>query len=311
MKKNNFSFAPNIVFCYNHIIRENMKKHILILIPAILAATAANSATTCSRANLTRCLDSACAINVSSNPSARCQYCGTSNAGAPTAGNAMRSISVGTSAKYNISDKELKKAPTDPGERYAWATRECIKRVSGCTADDVSETYDGLIEQSCRAAGVSIQFTQTLDELAKTRSRTSCKNEIQSCIIATDRCTADFRNCDDNAEFDKNFSACGVIATGCDEYLSGIRSDLIDQRDTAIKNTETILTRIVESYQNARATKLNSIKSGCADNSARDGCVKMVCENHMANKCDANNPDERSMALQLCKFYEIACNTIK
>ncbi len=288
-----------------------MKKKTLFLIPALLVATAANGATTCSRANLTRCLDSACAINISSNPSARCQYCGTSNAGTPSQKNTMRSVSVGTSAKYNISDKELKKAPTDPGERYAWATAECIKRVSGCTPDDVTDTYDTLIEQSCRAAGVSIQLNQTLDEMAKTRSRASCRAAIQSCIISDKRCTADYRNCSENADFDENFAACGVLETGCDEYISEIRSDLIAQRDDAIQNAETILQQIIATHQNARDKKLSSIKTGCAENSARDNCVQMVCTNHMNNGCDANNPDERSMALQLCKFYEIACNTIK
>ena len=60
----------------------------------------------CSVANLTRCLDSACAINIGANPAARCQYCGDSSAGTPTQSTAMKSISAGASAKYNISDKE-------------------------------------------------------------------------------------------------------------------------------------------------------------------------------------------------------------
>ena len=121
-------------------------KH-LFLIPTILFIYDSHAATKCSTANLTRCLDSVCAINVSSNPAARCQYCGTSNAGTPPKSK-MRSVSAGASAKYNISEKELKKAPEDPGQRYAWATTQCIKKVAGCSADDVSEAYDKLIEQS-------------------------------------------------------------------------------------------------------------------------------------------------------------------
>ena len=61
----------------------------------------------CSVANLTRCLDSACAINIGANPAARCQYCGSESAGEPEKSTAMKSISAGASAKYNISDKEL------------------------------------------------------------------------------------------------------------------------------------------------------------------------------------------------------------
>ena len=275
-----------------------------------LYAGGADAATTCSRANLTRCLDSACAINTSSNPSARCQYCGTSSAGTPTTKNAMRSVSVGTSAKYNISDKELKKAPSDPGERYAWATSQCLALVPGCTTDDVSETYDTLIEQSCRAAGVSAQLTNTLDTVAKNKTKTSCQSDITACLIADNHCMADFRNCSENTDFDKFFSACSINATGCDDHIATIRSELIADRDTAIKNAETILTQIIESYTAAREQKKSSIKSGCADKTAYDTCVSTVCANNMNNKCGAGYESEKSMAAQLCKFYEIACATI-
>ena len=106
-----------------------MKNSIYIFSVAIaLGAAHANTAhAACSVADLTRCLDSVCAINVSSNPAARCQYCGTTDAGTPT--NTMRSVSVGTSAKYNLSAKELQKAPDAPSARYAWAIRQCIARV--------------------------------------------------------------------------------------------------------------------------------------------------------------------------------------
>ena len=286
-----------------------MKTQLLILGLIFTSLSSANAATTCSRANLTRCLDSVCAIGVSSNPSARCQYCGTSTAGTPPK-NAMKSVSAGASAKYNISDKELKKAPTDPGQRYAWATKACLAKVSGCTADDVTETYDSLIEQSCRAAGVSAQMTQTLESAAKTKSKAACQSSITACLIADTRCMADFRNCEENADFDKFFAACGVENNGCDEHIASIRSDLIADRDNAIKNSGSILNQIVTSYKTAREKKISSIKSGCADNSARDKCVETVCANNMTNGCDAGYESEKSMALQLCKFYEIACATI-
>lgn len=288
-----------------------MKTYRIFLLTAILAAPAANAATTCSRANLTRCLDSVCAINVSSNPAARCQYCGTANAGTPPNAKKMNSVSVGTSAKYNISDKELKSAPSDPGERYAWATTQCTQKVSGCTPDDVSAAYDKLIEQSCRAAGISIQMTQTLDKMAKKKSKTVCSSEIKSCLIQDQHCTADFRNCAEDADFNRFFSECTVSATGCDDYISSIRSNLISARDSAIKNSESILTQIIASHQNAREKRINNIKSGCADNTTRDACVETVCANNMPNKCSNNNKSEHAMALQLCKFYETACNTIR
>ena len=87
-----------------------MKQRILSSLLFISVCSGAFAATQqCSRANLTRCLDSVCAINISSNPAARCQYCGSVGAGTPP-NTKMKSVSVGASAKYNISDKELKKA---------------------------------------------------------------------------------------------------------------------------------------------------------------------------------------------------------
>lgn len=286
-----------------------MKKQTLFLLPLILLGFDAYAATACSRANLTRCLDSVCAINVSSNPAARCQYCGTSGAGTPPK-NAMRSVSVGASAKYNISDKELKKAPSDPGERYAWATTQCIKKVSGCTADDVTDTYDELIEQSCTAAGISAKMEQTLTDISKEKSKSACDSEIRVCLIADNHCTADYRNCTADADFDKYFSACGVNASGCDSYISDIRKTLIADRDTKIKNAENVLNQIIASHQNTRASKIKSIQAGCADNSARDTCVRTICERNMPNRCGDGFETEQSIALQLCKFYDVACATV-
>lgn len=286
-----------------------MKKNLIFLVPALMISGGVHAADSCSRANLTRCLDSVCAINVSSNPSARCQYCGTSGAGTPPR-NAMRSVSVGTSAKYNISDKELKSAPSDPGQRYAWAAKQCIKKVSGCTADDVSETYDSLIEQSCRAAGVSAELNKTLESVAKTKSLSACSASVRSCLISEKYCMADFRNCESDADFDKFFSSCGVDATGCDDYLAQIRTDLITDRDNAIKNADAILAKIVDAYTAARDKKISTIKTGCADNEQRDACVERVCTTNMRNGCGVGNESNKSMAIQLCKYYEIACSTI-
>lgn len=286
-----------------------MKKHLLFLIPAFLFASGAHAAATCSRANLTRCLDSACAINLSSNPAARCQYCGTSSAGEPVKSK-MRSVSAGASAKYNISEKDLKKAPTDPGKRYAWATEQCIKKIAGCTPDDVSEAYDSLIEQSCTAAGVSSKMAAAQEKANKTKTRSSCKTDIHACIVAQNHCTSDFRACAADADFDKFFSACGVEASGCDEYISAIRSELISDRDNAIKNADVILAQIAESYAKAREKKLSDTKNSCKDKSGYSSCVETVCANNMPNKCGDGFQGEKTMAGQLCRFHEIACATI-
>lgn len=272
-----------------------------------MACPVANAATTCSRANLTRCLDSACAIGSSSNPSARCQYCGSASAGTPPK-NVMKAISAGASAKYNISDKDLKKAPSSPGERYAWATQQCITKVAGCTPDDVTETYDKLIEQSCTAAGVSAKMEQLQAQAKKTRTKSDCDSEIAACMVADKACSADWRNCEENADFDKFFSACGVQSAGCDDFISEIRDELLASRDNAIKNADTILAKIVATYQNARETKLTDTRTGCTDDKQFDKCVETVCQNNMPDKC-ADKTEQVSAGL-LCQFYKTACKTL-
>ncbi|MDE6571136.1 MAG: hypothetical protein K2L95_02885 [Alphaproteobacteria bacterium] len=289
-----------------------MKKHtVFFTFAMLLGPVAADAATTCSRANLTRCLDSACAINISSNPAARCQYCGTASAGGAPADTGMRSVSVGQSASNTLTAKQLQSAPDDPGARYAWATTECMKKVAGCSLDDVADIYDPLIEQSCRAAGISAQMATLQAAARKTKSQSSCATDIRACLIDAKRCGANFAACEDNADFDKFFAACSVEATGCTNYTSAIRTDLIAARDTAIKNADAVLAGIVASYQNARDTKLKSVQNNCTNNAAREDCIKTVCERNMRNQCGANYPAEKSMATLICKFHDLACDKLK
>ena len=288
-----------------------MKKHILFLFGAVALMSGSGwAATSCSRANLTRCLDSVCAINVSSNPAARCQYCGTASAGEPSAAG-MRSVSVGASAKYNISDKDLKKAPKEPSARYSWAAQQCLKKVSGCTTDDVADVYDSLIEQSCKAAGVAAEMKSLAAAATEKPTATACRADIDSCMMADSRCGADFSNCESDADFNKHFASCGVEATGCDEFMSDIRGDLIASRDSVLESADTMIENIVAAYQNARAKLFTNAKNQCADNSARDACIERVCSTNMVNKCAAGFESERSLATQMCKFYEVACATLE
>ncbi len=290
-----------------------MKKHILnfivcTFIPGIALAAPAQK---CSVANLNKCLDSACAINLSTNPSARCQYCGTSSAGTPPTDNGMRSVSVGTSAKYSFTDKELKKAPSDPGERYAWATRECITKVAGCTPDDVTDNYDKLIEQSCTAAGISAQMNSLQNKMAKPANKSACNADILSCIIDEKHCGPDYASCKDDADFNKFFAACSVQNNGCDDYITDIRTEIIATRDNIVQNTDNAINAIAATYKNTRDARLQNAKSVCDGDSGRQSCITSVCERSMANKCAAGFEAEKSMATQLCKFYDLACAVLK
>jgi len=287
-----------------------MKLHILFFSGAMLCApTFVYGA--CSTANLTRCLDSVCAINIGANPAARCQYCGTSSAGEPTKSTAMKSVSAGSSAKYTISDKELKKAPTDPGERYVWGTKLCLEKVTGCTTDDVEETYDKLIEQSCTAAGISAEMANLAKKVNTAKTQNSCSTDITACMIDAKRCNADYRKCESDSEFDKYFSECGVASTGCDSFLSEIRKSLDSSRKTAIANADKILKNIVASYKNAREQKLALAQSSCKNNKAKNDCINLVCNNNMRNKCAVGFEHEKTVANELCKFYDTACERLK
>ena len=287
--------------------REMYKKFAILALCFVLLPNLSHAA--CSRANLTRCLDSVCAINISTNPAARCQYCGTANAGEPPAKNGMKSVSVGASTKYNVSDKELKSAPSDPGQRYVWATNKCIERVADCTPDDVSNTYDKLIEQSCTAAGISAQMASLQGKITKTKTKTACSGEISACIMGDKKCSGDFSACESDADFNKFFSECATVAAGCDEHTSSIRTELLSSRNTAIKNADDVLNAIVKSYADAREKRINNARAMCTDNSGRETCIRQICTSRMPNKCATGFDDEKSMATQLCKYYDTACAT--
>ncbi|MBP5707416.1 MAG: hypothetical protein J6W79_00280 [Alphaproteobacteria bacterium] len=284
------------------------KKLAFLTVFAVFMPTVTHAA--CSHANLLRCLDSVCAINLSTNPAARCQYCGTANAGEPESGG-MKNVSVGGSTRYNLTERELKKAPTDPGERYVWATNQCISRVAGCTPDDVSETYDKLIEQSCTAAGISAQMETLSGKLTKTKTRATCTSEITACIQTNTKCHTDFTGCQSDSEFTRFFSECIATVTGCDEHTTNLRSELLSMRATAEKNASLVLTSIVQAYQSDRAKRLAHAKSTCINNSGRESCINLVCNQRMPNKCADGFSDEISMATSLCKFYDTACATLK
>ena len=284
-------------------------KYKLLFLPTVCLFTPTLVFGACSTANLTRCLDSVCAINIGANPAARCQYCGTASAGEPTKSVAMRSVSVGTSNKYLVSEKELKNAPKDPGERYVWGTRLCIEKVSGCSPDDVSDVYDSLIEQSCKAAGIVSEMTNLAKKTNTAKAQSNCSTEIESCVVDEKHCNSDFNKCKTDSDFDKNLSECSVLSPGCESFLTDIRKSLNASRKTAIANSEKLLKNIVNAYQSNRKQRLTTAQTGCKNNKASTDCVERVCANNMRNKCGDRN--EQAAAKELCKFYDTACERLK
>lgn len=284
-----------------------MTKKFTIL--ALLAAFAPGMAlsATCSKINLTRCLDSACAINLSSNPAARCQYCGTADAGEP-ATSGMRSVTAGAASKNTISAKELKKAPTDPGERYIWATNLCLDKIKNCTAEDVAEHYDPLIEQSCTAAGIASNMSSLQQKAAtNNKTKTSCTNEITTCIIGDSKCGADYSKCQTNELFNQFFAACSAQSTGCTGFTDDARASIAENRENVLSAKASNLTSIVASHIRKRMDKINSINNGCKNDADYNKCVETVCQNNTNDNCAS----DKTIANALCEFHKTACNKVK
>ncbi len=287
-----------------------MKTKTLFLLPALMLGYGANAAAQCSHANLIRCLDSACAINMSSNTIARCQYCGTSAAGVPPTKNVMKSVSAGSSTKYNISDKELKKAPTDAGERYAWATLQCLQKLSDCTINDVEEAYDPLIETACAGASAIAGMADMIAELHSEQSASVCSATVRNCMLGADRCGFGFDKCFDDTNFDREFSTCLLSAPKCDAHSTVIRSELLASRKSTMESIDAALDALISGYRTARESQISKIKSDCQSGALRDKCIETVCATNMPNKCAAGFDTEKSMATDLCKFYDTACTRI-
>lgn len=288
-----------------------MFKKIVLFTVFTVAIPGIGHAATCSVINLNRCLDSVCAIGVSTNPAARCQYCGNAGAGTPPASK-MRSVSAGQSSKNTLTEKELKDAPTDPGARYAWAKAECFKKIADCTNDD-TEKYDEMIQQSCDVAGVVAQKdVLTANATKSTATQSSCANTMTVCMLADTRCGPDWSACATDTDFDTFFAACGVDATGCDEFTADIRTQLSASRKSYIDGAADRIASIAKSYQTARQDKLTAARDTCENNASMNTCIKARCNNNMPNKCTGEFQDaETAAATKLCKFYELACNAVK
>lgn len=262
----------------------------------------------CSRINLTKCLDSACAINLSSNPAARCQYCGTADAGTPTA-SAMKSVTAGASSKNTISAKDLKKAPSDPGDRYIWASKLCLGIVPNCTSEDISEAYDPLIEKSCTAAGISNDMATLQKKAAKnTKNATSCTDEISLCITAANKCNDDFSKCSSDEQFNNAFATCSSQATGCTNFIDKARNTIAATRKNTLSSINSNIYAIVASHKQARLQQLSAIGTGCKQNSDYDNCVTAACQNNTSNNCATQA--EQTIANGLCQFYKTACTKV-
>lgn len=285
-----------------------MIKKLAILTCCLAMAPTISWAAPCSRINLTKCLDSACAINISANPAARCQYCGTADAGEPTV--TMRSVSS-ASSKNTIPSRELQNAPTDPGKRYIWATTRCLEIVQNCTVDDVTDAYDPLIEKSCTATSVG-QNMSSLQKKAssqKSKNANTCTDEISLCIIADNKCGSDFSNCTDDEKFSNFFATCSTTATGCTSFLDSARKTITETRKNITKALSANVNSIVASHIQDRIDNISMVNNACANNKAFNDCVKKFCKDGKNGIC--TNDTEQKIANNMCEYHKTACKKVK
>ncbi|MDR1071123.1 MAG: hypothetical protein LBL21_00565 [Rickettsiales bacterium] len=271
----------------------------------------------CKISDLQKCLDSACYDDMDSG--SRCYMCGTSLAKKPekqkyALGDTpeMKSLSVGKSSKNTISDKDLKNAPADPGDRYKWATAECVKKLKDCSPEDATENYDKLIDQSCKIALGSSDYEASLKKAAVKKTADQCGADLSVCLLSASKCAGNMLNCEEDGEFNRNFSACMVEASGCDEFTTTLRDKMKKQRDDMVAKKESRLSDLVRLRRMEREENLAAANRIC--NGGKDACVLEMCGN-LPNGLDENglcgDSEEKIMAASLCKFVDIACDKIK
>jgi hypothetical protein len=286
----------------------------------LFAATFASAfaAAKCKQSDLLACLDSVCSEDME--PTSRCYLCGTSAAKKPKAADyalgdspVMQSLSVGKSSKNTISDKELKSAPKDPGERYQWATKECAKKIKDCEPEDVSDNYDKLIDQACKVALNDTEYEASLKKAAVKKTAEQCASDLNACLLASNKCDGNMLKCETDEEFNRNFSACMVLATGCDEFTTTLRDRMKKSRDEMVAKKDGNLDDLVSLKKMERERDMKTAKNLCSG-AGKEMCVAEVCGN-FPNGLDANglcaDPEEKILAANLCKFVDIACNKLK
>ena len=216
-------------------------------------------------------------------------------------------VTAGTASKNTISAKELRQAPNDPGERYVWATRLCLNKIPNCTAEDVSEAYDGLIEKSCTAAGIKNDMANLQKKSAQnTKNSRTCLNEISKCVTAAEKCDTNFSKCVDDKIFNNFFATCSSQSTGCTNFIDTVRTEINKSRQSIISATESNVNAIANTRKQARINRFATVNSDCLHNTEYNKCIDNACQNNTNDNCETN----QDIAIALCEFYKTACTKI-
>lgn len=275
-------------------------------------------AASCRVSDLQACLDSAC--NESLEQTSRCYLCGTSMAKKPIAdayalGDTpiMQSLAVGLSSKNTLSEKELKSAPLDPGKRYQWATKECLVKLKDCSTDDIADNYDKLIEQACKVALGDAEYATAMKKSQEKKTMEQCNAELSLCLLSESKCDGNMLLCETDNDFDRNFSACMVEASGCGEFMATLRGNMAKSRDDMVGRKDEQLSDLVKLRQMERQEKLEAAKRVCTVE-GKNACVVEMCGNFPIGLDEnglCSDNEEKILATTLCKFVDTACNKLK
>ncbi|MDR0449513.1 MAG: hypothetical protein LBG89_03605 [Rickettsiales bacterium] len=251
---------------------------------------AAPKSAKCKTADLVKCIDSVCLTDLATDPGSRCVLCGSAKAseiagrkkdtyhGAENAPK-FQALSLGANSKILISDKDLKKAPSAPDERYAWAVNQCLEKVSNCEADDAREEYDPLIETSCRAFMSAEEYSAAASKVAAVKSEETCRTEIGICMTNDLRCGAGWVNCKGDmasAAFDKFYSSC-LLESGCVDNGGAILAYLKAQSKSVDEAIDARLAGAKAAANAARKERWNAIVDVCTDGVAKKQCIANYC----------------------------------
>ncbi|MDR1027537.1 MAG: hypothetical protein LBL46_03930 [Rickettsiales bacterium] len=275
------------------------------------------AAAKCKISDLQKCLDSACYDELDAG--SRCYMCGTSAAKKPekekyALGDTpeMQTLAVGKSSKNTLSDKELKKAPTDPGSRYQWATDECLAKLKDCDAEEVADNYDKLIDASCKIAMGESEYAESMKKAAVKKTRENCQAEMNVCVLADKRCGGNMLKCETDEVFNREVSACLVEVSGCGDFMTDLRNFAKRTRDDMVKKNESRLADLILLRQNERKNKMEMAQRLCGGG-GKDGCIMEICGN-LPTGLDENGQcgaAEKIWANAFCKFVDVACDKLK
>ncbi|MDR1826343.1 MAG: hypothetical protein LBQ49_01465 [Rickettsiales bacterium] len=300
-----------------------MKKLLLLtVVCGLLTATAAPShaaSSKCKQSDVRACLDSACSEDLE--PASRCYLCGTSAAKKPektayALGDSpkIQSLSVGKSSKNTLSEKEIKSAPADPGERYQWARRECGKKIKDCDFEDATDGYDKLIDASCKTALGDSEYASTIKKAAVKKTADQCDAELSVCLLSQNKCDGNMLKCGADEEFNRNFSACMVEATGCGEFTTALRDGMKKSRDEMVAKKDGRINDLVALKKLERQNKLEEKKRMCNASNGKNGCMAEMCAGFpigLGRDGMCADAEEKIWAASLCKFVDLACNKLK